>query len=143
MILKQLMRERQEVFRLTEQARIVDAAELMYDRRIGSIVIVDESDSVVGIITDRDIALALALGAATTDSYVTEVMSRDVQTVDESKCLFEVTSQFRSLNVKRLPVVDRSGKLKGIISLDDIMALLSREMFDTCCSLESKLGHMV
>lgn len=142
MILKELMRERSEVYTLPSTARISAAADMMRDKRVGSIVIVD-GESVIGIITDRDIAMTLALGAGTPDSTVEEAMSREVETILESMSLFDVTRFFRTVDVKRLPVVDTNGSLVGIVSLDDVMALLAREMFDTCSSLEPKLGHMV
>lgn len=143
MILKELMRERMEVFKLTESARISAAADMMRDKRVGSIVIVDDSELVTGIITDRDIAMGLALGAATPDSFVAEVMSREVECINDSMSLFDVTRFFRTVDVKRLPVVDDAKRLVGIVSMDDVMALLAREMFDTCSGLEPKLGHMV
>ena len=142
MILKELLQENQEVVSLTTEARISEAAEVMREKRIGSIVIVD-NQQVIGIITDRDIALSVTLGAATPDSYVSEVMTRDVDRVNESMTLFDLTRFFRMSRVKRLPVVDQDNRLVGIVSIDDVMALLSREMFDTCKALEPKLGHMV
>lgn len=143
MILKTLMREHFEVFAATEDARIVEVANLMREHRVGSIVIVDDANCVSGIITDRDIAMGLALGVATPDSFVTEVMSQNVETIPDSMTLFDVTRLFKDIDVKRLPVVDENNKLIGIISVDDIIALLSREMFDACSSLEPKLGYMV
>lgn len=143
MILKTLMREHFDVISATESARIAEVADLMRDRRVGSVVIVDEAECVVGIITDRDIAMGLALGVATPDSFVTEVMSQTVETIPDSLTLFDVTRLFRTLDVKRLPVVDENKKLVGIVSVDDVIALLTREMFDTCTSLEPKLGYPV
>ena len=143
MILKEMMREDLEVYKLTKDGRISQAADKMRDKRVGSIVIVDESDLVVGIITDRDIALSLALGAATPDSFVSEVMSRDVECVEDSLTLFEVTRCFRSAEVKRLPVVDSNKRLVGIVSTDDVVAILARELYDTSIALEPKLGHLV
>ncbi|MFK7769002.1 MAG: CBS domain-containing protein [Mariniblastus sp.] len=143
MILKELMRENAEVFSLTFSARISRAADVMRDKRVGSIVIVDDAETVVGIITDRDIAMTLALGAGTPDSTVQEAMSRDVQTIHESMSLFDVSKFFRTVDVKRVPVVNDSGMLVGIVSIDDVMALLALEMYDTCSSLEPKLGHVV
>lgn len=143
MILKELMREGLEVFKLTQSARISTAASMMREKKIGCIVIVDESDGVVGIITDRDIAMGLALGVATPDSFVSEVMSRDVECISDKMSLFGVTQQFRKLDVKRLPVLDQDGRLVGIVSVDDVMAMLARELFNTCTSLEPKLGYLV
>lgn len=143
MILKELMKENSEVQTLTESGRISAAAGIMREQRIGCLVIVDDDQRVVGVLTDRDIALGLALGAASPDSFVNELMSRDVVTINEKTNLFDTTRIFRSGDVKRLPVVDNDDRLVGIVTADDIMALLSREMFDTCRGLESKLGHLV
>lgn len=143
MLLKEMMRGRETVYQLPMQARIFDAASLMREEQIGFLVVTDDSRRVEGVITDRDIALSLSLGAATPHSLLSEIMTKPVQTVDESQTLFDLSRQFRISKVKRLPVVDSHGDLKGVISLDDVMALLSREMFDTCKGLESKIGHLV
>ena len=143
MILKELMRENLDVYTLTESGRISTAADIMRAKRVGSIVIVDDSKVVVGIITDRDIGLSLALGAATPDSFVSEVMSKDVETINESVSLLDVSRIFQTIDIKRLPVIDAEDRLVGIVSVDDVMAVLAREMFDTCRSLEPKIGHMV
>ena len=143
MILKELMRENLDVYTLTESGRISTAADIMRAKRVGSIVIVDDSEVVVGIITDRDIGLSLALGAATPDSFVSEVMSKDVETINESVSLLDVSRIFQTIDIKRLPVIDAEDRLVGIVSVDDVMAVLAREMFDTCRSLEPKIGHMV
>lgn len=143
MILKELMRENRDVLTRNESARIFEIAELMRANSVGSIVIVDDSERVVGIVTDRDIAMCLALGAATPDSYVSEAMSREVHCIDQSMTMFEVTRFIKTVEVRRLPVIDGDRRLVGIISIDDIMALLSKEMYDTCSSLAPRLGHMV
>ena len=142
MILKELFRERAEVVTLIPDDRIMDAAELMRRENVGSVVIVEKA-KVIGIITDRDIALGVTLGVATPDSLVSEVMTKDVEMIDDSMSLFDVTRYLRSTRVKRLPVVDSEDRLVGIVSTDDVLALLARELFNTCASLEPKLGHMV
>ena len=142
MILQELFRENEEVITLSPQARMSDAAELMRRESIGSIVIVDETE-IVGIITDRDIGLSLALTAATPDSFVNEVMSRDVETIYDSMTLFEAARCFKKAHVKRLPVVNQNKQLVGIVSTDDVIAMLSRELHDTCTTLEYKHEHLV
>ncbi len=143
MILKELMRENLEVHKLTPDSHFYQAAEMMREHSVGSIVVVDDSEKVVGILTDRDIALTLALGAGTPNSFVSEAMTREVETISESMSLFDATRLFRTICVKRLPVTDSDGRLVGIISIDDVMAQLSREMLDTCSAMKSKLGHIV
>lgn len=142
-ILNELMRTGCEVITAVTDTRLSEAAALMREHRIGSVVIVNADEKVIGIVTDRDIAMVLALGAGTPDSTLEETMSRDVQTVPESMSLFDVTQRFRDADVKRFPVVDRDDKVVGIVSTEDVMAHLAREMFDTCSALEPKLGHIV
>ena len=142
MILKELFREDAGVTALTEDARISDVAELMRRDKIGSVVIVN-GKRVVGIVTDRDLALTVALGVATPDSFVSEVMTKDVETIRDTMTLFDVSRFFRTACVKRLPVVNGKDELVGIVSTDDVIAMLSRELYDTCSALEPKLGHMV
>lgn len=143
MILKMLMREYLEVFTVTEIARVSEVAELMLEKKVGSIVVVDDANHVIGIITDRDIAMALALGEASAHSLVSEVMTEEVETIPDSMTLFDVARFFKTVAFKRLPIVDGDKRLAGIVSTDDLVALLAREMFDTCGSLEPKIGHMV
>jgi len=142
MILKELFREQSEVVTLTLDDRISDAAELMRRENVGSVVIVDDRQ-IVGIITDRDIALSLALGAASPDSFVGEVMTKGVATINETMSLLDATRFFRSVRVKRLPVVNGENQLVGIVSTDDVLAVLARELFDTCATFEPNLGHFV
>ena len=143
MILKELMREDLDVITATTDTRLFEAAMSMRENRVGSLVVTDAADVVVGIVTDRDIAMVLALGAGTAESTVEEAMSRDVETIPESMSLFDVTRLFRKFDCKRLPVVDADRKVVGIVSTDDVMAFLAREMFDTCSSLEPKIGHIL
>jgi CBS domain-containing protein len=114
----------------------------MRREKVGSVVIV-HGNRIVGIVTDRDLALTVALGAATPDSFVSEVMTKEVETIRDTMTMFDVSRYFRTACVKRLPVVNSKDELVGIVSTDDVIAMLSRELYDTCSALEPKLGHMV
>jgi CBS domain-containing protein len=142
MILKELFRESTNVVTLTPDDRISDAADLMRRENVGSVVIVDDQQ-IVGIITDRDLALSLGLGAATPDSFVAESMTKGVATINESMSLLDATRFFRNVRVKRLPVVDDKNRLVGIVSTDDVLAILARELVDTCSTFEPNLGYFV
>ena len=142
MILKELFKEHEKVVTLNKDDRVSDAAEMMRRESIGCVVVA-EDQQVLGIITDRDIALGVGLGAATPDSFVGELKTKGVATINDTMNLLEVTRFFRDVRVKRLPVVDSENRLVGIVSADDVLAILAREIFDTCSIFEPKLGHFV
>lgn len=90
---------------LTEAARRMTVAE------VGALVVVDEQQRPVGVVTDRDLAL------------------RGVVTAGVDDDVFEAASTMAARGVRRLAVLD-AGRLAGVISLDDLSILLSHEMAD-------------
>jgi CBS domain-containing protein len=98
---------------------ISEAAKLMADLDIGALP-VEESDRLVGMITDRDIAVrAVALGHGP-DTPVRDVMSRDIKYCYEDQSIDEVTQNMGELRIRRLPVLTREKRLIGILSLGDL-----------------------
>jgi CBS domain-containing protein len=98
---------------------ISEAAKLMADLDIGALP-VEESDRLVGIITDRDIAVrAVALGRGP-DTPVRDVMSHDIKYCYEDQSIDEVTQNMGELRIRRLPVLTREKRLIGILSLGDL-----------------------
>jgi CBS domain-containing protein len=102
------------------------AAKRMEDKLVGSLVVID-GDKPVGIITDRDIAIRVVGGEKSPDTPVREVMTKDPITISEDASFFELTKTFRDSAVRRLIVVDKEGRLVGLISIDDVMELLTAE----------------
>jgi CBS domain-containing protein len=111
---------------------IREAARLMRDYHVGDLVVVDETDGQrrpAGMLTDRDIVVELVAKNVDLDSVtVGDAMSTAIVTAHESDGIYETIQLMRSEGVRRLPVVDRAGILIGIISLDDLLELLSDEM---------------
>jgi CBS domain-containing protein len=98
---------------------ICDAARAMAKIDAGVLPVGDE-DRLVGMITDRDIAVrAVALGKGP-DTPVSNVMSREVKYCFEDEDLEHVARNMADIQVRRLPVVDRDKRLVGIIALGDI-----------------------
>lgn len=98
---------------------ISEAAKLMAKLDIGALP-VEESDRLVGMITDRDIAVrAVALGRGP-DTPVSEVMSREIKYCYEDQSIDEVTQNMGELRIRRLPVLTRDKRLVGILSLGDL-----------------------
>ena len=99
---------------------IRDAARVMAEINAGSLP-VGENDRLVGVITDRDIAVrAVAEGKAPT-TKVREVMSQEVLYCFEDQDLDDVAKNMGDVKVRRMPVVNRDKRLVGIISLGDLV----------------------
>jgi CBS domain-containing protein len=81
---------------------------------------VGENDRLVGMITDRDIALRAVAQGKGPDTPVREVMSREVKYCYEDEDLEHVAENMGELQVRRLPVVNRDKRLVGIVALGDI-----------------------
>jgi CBS domain-containing protein len=100
---------------------------LMEQENVGAVV-VTEADRPVGIVTDRELALAVCVRRASPDEHVQSVMTCPVSTISKDEGVFAATQQMMEQAVRRLPVVDQSGGLVGLVSLDDLLLLLSREL---------------
>jgi CBS domain-containing protein len=98
---------------------IREVAQIMSEIDAGSMP-VGENDRLVGMITDRDIAIrAVALGKGP-DTPVREVMSKEVKYCFDDEDLEHVAENMGELQVRRLPVVNREKRLVGIVALGDI-----------------------
>jgi CBS domain-containing protein len=97
------------------------AAQLMWERDCGCIPVVDADNKAIGILTDRDIAMAAyTQGKPLAAIAVADVMTQAIQSCHGSESLADAEKRMRQAQVRRLPVVDRAGLLVGIISLNDL-----------------------
>jgi CBS domain-containing protein len=98
------------------------AAILMWDNDCGVLPVVDSESRVMGMITDRDIAIAASTkGRLPTQINVGEVMSGNVYACAEDEDIKSALHTMRREKVRRLPVINYDGKLAGILSLNDIV----------------------
>ncbi|MDP1637210.1 MAG: CBS domain-containing protein [Candidatus Nitrotoga sp.] len=112
----------------------LEASRLMRQHHVGNVLVVDDHNGVqipVGIVTDRDLIMEIMApeldGATIT---LGDIMSRELVTVKESTGVFEAIQYMRQKAVRRLPIVDESGGLVGILTLDDLLELLSEEFHE-------------
>jgi len=112
-------------------ASVEEAARLMREQHVGALVVVDPADSgaPAGVITDRDIAIeAVGQGIAPATVDVGSLMSSPVVTVREEAGVLEALSKMAARGVRRAPIVDRNGQLKGLTSIDDLLPLIAQEL---------------
>lgn len=105
------------------------AANRMLQRNVGTLIVCGKDRKPVGIITDRDITLkVVAHGRDPESVQISEIMSLLFGHVSESTGTEPALSIMRAGGFRRLPVVDASGALTGILSLDDILVQHAREV---------------
>ncbi len=108
---------------------IGEAARLMREYHIGALIVTgdDKQDVMpVGIVTDRDLVIEiLAKEIDPSELTVGDVMSPDLTVAQESDDLFQTLDRMREQGVRRVPVINDRGQLAGILSVDDVLALLA------------------
>lgn len=115
----------------TLETSCVAAARSMREHHVGSLVVVDAaspSGRPVGIVTDRDLVLALmAEGLDPALFTVGDIMSRQLVTASVDTDLLDATRLLREHRVRRLIVLDDAGRVVGLAALEDLLEALSRE----------------
>lgn len=108
---------------------VQQAASFMLSADAGSIPVTD-GDRLIGMITDRDIAVRGVAKGYGPDTPVRELMTNEIICAREDDDIEDVASKMGEAQIRRLPVIDRDERLCGIVSLGD----LSREADDDCAS---------
>jgi CBS domain-containing protein len=109
------------VFSVTESTPVAEVAKQLSVRRIGSVLILNDESSVLGIVSERDLVRALAgHGIKALELEARQVMTRDVVTCDPDDSIDEVMQTMTNGRFRHLPVV-RHGELLGLISIGDVV----------------------
>ncbi|WP_413288478.1 CBS domain-containing protein [Bdellovibrio sp. HCB337] len=118
MLVREVMKENAEVINCERNIR--EAAEMMAKGNFGGIP-VERNDKMIGMITDRDIVIrVVAAGKDPETTRVLDSMSEGISYCFDDEDVEEVARKMSSVQVRRLPVVNRNKKLVGIVSLVDI-----------------------
>lgn len=115
-------------------------AQLMRKHHIGALVVVDARDKnkPVGIVTDRDLVLELmAEGLDPAVFTAGDIMSVDLVKADPEMDAMDAVQLMRKYRLRRLVIVDAAGHLAGIVTIEDVLDLLTRELADLVVDLAS------
>ena len=108
-----------QVVTATPRSTIREVARTMAQIESGAVPVVDDG-KVVGLVTDRDIVIRVVAEGASLDTPVAEVMTEGVETCREDDNVADAAGKMGSKQIRRLVVLDETGKLAGILSLGDI-----------------------
>jgi CBS domain-containing protein len=127
---------------IDQDESVHEAAHRMRDRDVSLLVVVDLLDRPVGILTAHDlVARAFAEGVAAGALAVRTVMTPHPKMIAEEAPIESAVSIMTYGSVRRLPVIDRSGRVVGLVSLDGVMAQLADEFTMIGKMLESQMPY--
>ena len=118
-----------------------DLAARMLHSHVGALIVIEyrKGEAVpIRIVTDRDLAISVMAQKLDPESVkASQIMSRGLIVVSENDDVGVALEEMRRSGVRRLPVVDESGRLTGVVALDDVMEYLASVMVDV-----SRIGRL-
>lgn len=133
---------KRQVVCVSDAMDVVDAAKFMRDEHVGFLVVFKQGDDLrkpVGVLTDRDIVLQVTAKEVDPRAVTAgDVMTRKPLVASESDELSEVLAAMRVSGIRRVPVVDVRGALRGIFAMDDAVAVVTELMCDIAGSIKSE-----
>ena len=109
-----------------------EIAQLMRDRHVGDVIVVDEHEgqlTPVGIVTDRDLVVQVMAKGLNPDLLrAGDLIADDLVTAMESEGVYDAIWHMRNKGLRRLPVVDAHNHLLGILTADDVTEFLAEEL---------------
>ncbi|MDB4905772.1 MAG: domain containing protein [Gemmatimonadetes bacterium] len=109
---------------VTPESTVREAAQLMKSENVGVLPVVDGNSSkrLVGIVTDRDIAIRVVADGAQADARVADVMTRDrLTTCSEGDSVEDVMKAMGDEQLRRIPIVNERGEVVGIVAQADVV----------------------
>ena len=121
---------------------IREAAREMLEHSVGALVVTDASGTTpLHIVTDRDLVIMIGEGLDPDEATVACLAHKPLQTIEVGASLSDAAHRMRESGVRRLPIVDAERRLVGIVSLDDILVALGRELSDVEKAIRSEIAH--
>ena len=121
---------RSEVAAVSKDSSVRDAAKQMAQQAVGCVVVVDERERPIGMVTDRDLTIrvvARSLDPATTTAGA--AMTKPLVTAAPGEPLERLIERMAAARVRRIPIVEGE-KLVGLVALDDVLVKIGRELDD-------------
>ena len=110
-----------DVFGVHPQAQVIEAIQMMADRGVGALVVLDDDKNLAGVVSERDYARKVILkGKSSRSTPVGEIMTSDVVTVTEDSTVDECLALMTQYQIRHLPVVEGK-KVVGVLAIGDLV----------------------
>ena len=106
---------------ISARSTIDAAGRLMWEKKVGSVLVVNKAGGLMGIVTERDILFAVARSFTRERVAVSGIMSRNVKTAYPDESIIDAIDRMRQANVRHLPVMDEKGRPVGMLSIRDLL----------------------
>jgi CBS domain-containing protein len=131
-----LRRKGNEIFSLPSDASVYSAIELMAEKHIGALLVVDDGH-LVGIISERDYARKVILmGRSSKDTFVREIMTPSPITIHCDTSVDEALRTMTENRIRHLPVINSAGKIAGMLSIGDLVSWIIGSQDEAISHLE-------
>ncbi|MCD6045246.1 MAG: histidine kinase [Gammaproteobacteria bacterium] len=132
-----------EVVRVYKTDSIYEATKLMKENNVGDVIVVNkESNTPIGILTDRDIVIKIVFDEVNPrDVCVADLMSSNLLILEKHQSINECVEMMCAKGVRRAPIVDENNKLCGIATIDDLIILLADELSSLAKLVRKQTAH--
>jgi CBS domain-containing protein len=131
-----LRRKGNEIFSLPSDASVYSAIELMAEKHIGALPVVDDGH-LVGIISERDYARKVILmGRSSKDTFVREIMTPSPITIHCDTSVDEALRTMTENRIRHLPVINSAGNIAGMLSIGDLVSWIIGSQDEAISHLE-------
>jgi CBS domain-containing protein len=131
---------RRTVVTARPEQSVAEVARLMRDEHVGAVVIVTVASEPIGIVTDRDLVIRVLAEEEALAVSVETIMTPDPVMLRRDARVDDVVASMRAAGVRRIPIVDLTGTLCGMVSLDDLNVLFAGELSASMAAVQDNRG---
>ena len=129
-----------DIFSMPSDASVYSAIELMADKRVGALIVIDDG-RLVGVISERDYARKIILqGKSSKDTFIREIMTPSPITIHCDTSVDEAMRIMTQNRIRHLPVIDQAGHIAGVLSIGDLVNWIISSHEESIAQLRSYIA---
>ena len=110
-----------QIYSISPEATVAELVRTLCDQRVGALLVLDQTGSIVGIVSERDVVRALGENPRALSDSVGAIMTSDVVTAPDQAEVAELMQVMTERRIRHIPVLDDSSKLSGLVSIGDVV----------------------